>query len=258
MALAGLAGTEVAVAKNKNGKKKCAQCKEKVKGKCKPVEDGTLCEPSGSCQNGKCVTCTDDSCGPEAPICGSDGVCRPCGANGDCSGKNLGTLCCGGRCRTGNCRSGSDCSGTKPICQNHSCVPCSGSGQCPSPKVCEASKGTCCDAEGAACSTGNLAACCSGTCDTLGGGTCGSCHGLFCNASFPCCGGHSCSNSRCDGCLQRGTVCNGSLPCCNSNCSGGVCLSASGGRCVHDADGTTCYKNNSRYGGACVGGTCRV
>jgi hypothetical protein len=114
-----------------------------------------------------------------------------------------------------------------------------------------------CAPEGTPCTS--PAGCCSGVCDFLvGGGTCGSCLGQYCDAANLCCPGVECINSRCQGCLHRGVVCSpGATPCCASECTNGVCLSGSGGRCVYDADCQACYSGGN-CANACLNGVCQV
>jgi len=100
-------------------KKACPQCTKRKKGKCKPKPDGAAC-PGGSCQRGRCATCsdgvkngteTDVDCGGSCPRCGSgractgrndcrsaycpDGTCAACTADTDCPSDAAG----GCRCR---------------------------------------------------------------------------------------------------------------------------------------------------------------
>jgi hypothetical protein len=114
----------------------------------------------------------------------------------------------------------------------------------------------CCAPEGTSCTTAD--SCCSGTCDFLvGGGTCAPCRGRSCSATQPCCGGQTCSNGYCGGCRDRATSCTADSQCCFSNCTGGACLSALGGRCARDVDCRSCYLGHN-CSGACVNGSCAI
>ena len=113
-----------------------------------------------------------------------------------------------------------------------------------------------CQREGAACESAEV--CCSGTCDFLvKNGSCAPCRGRSCSPERPCCGGLDCTNGFCDGCRDRAVSCTADSQCCFSDCTGGACLSALGGRCARDVDCRSCYLGGSCTN-ACVNGACAV
>jgi hypothetical protein len=194
------------------------------------------CIPKRNC-------CTHADCRPQVTF----RVCR----RGHCACPASRPKFCGGRCvPAAGCCTSADCPAGATCSRRGACVCPAGSSPCGA---------RCALPEGAACTGRPLDDCCSRSCDTLvGGGTCSSCNGFFCNADNPCCPGTPCLQNRCGGCVDRATVCTpGGQPCCDSDCSGGVCLSAAGGRCKHDANCRTCYLNTSQCTGACVGGVCQ-
>jgi hypothetical protein len=188
---------------------------------------------------------------------------RQCCTTGQCRPATTGRICRQGRCvcpaaRPKTC--GDRCVPTAGCCTAADCptgASCSRRGVCVCPPGQRPCGARCAGAEGTPCT--HFSTCCSQSCDSLvGGGTCSSCNGHFCNATFPCCPGTPCLQNRCGGCLDRAVVCTpGGQPCCDSDCAGGSCLSAAGGRCKHDANCRTCYFNFSLCPGACVGGICQ-
>lgn len=205
--------------------------------------DAAPCRPRQRRCRGECIArrlcCRTSECQPNV----TGRVCK----NGHCTCPPARPKKCGGRCipqaaccTSAECPAGTTCSGGACICP-------AGSSPCGA---------RCAGAEGASCT--GYQSCCSQSCDFLvGGGTCSSCNGHYCDANNPCCPGTPCTGNRCGGCLSRAVVCTpGGMPCCESDCSGGVCLSAAGGRCKHDANCRTCYFNSSQCAGACVGGFC--
>lgn len=69
-----LAGINQAAEAGKKKKKSCPPCKKRKQGKCKKkLPDGTACE-GGTCQDGKCVGCSDftESCASSAECCGAE------------------------------------------------------------------------------------------------------------------------------------------------------------------------------------------
>jgi hypothetical protein len=151
------------------------------------------------------------------------------------------------------------CSPSRPcpkcrVCRKRRCrparngTPC-GRGDC--------RNGTCrCRPEGGACATEGSDVCCSQACDFLvDGGTCSPCAGRGCTESADCCGGLTCVGSSCGGCRDRASACTTAANCCFSNCTGGACLSAVGGRCRRDVDCRACYVGG-QCAGTCSGGVC--
>lgn len=196
-----------------------------------------------------------EACGPQE-LCGKPVDCGecPCSSDGECQATGRGDLCCDGTCVSGACCSNDTCANPTPACVNYTCAACTSNPQCPRSQDCHVPLGVCCDPEGTPCTS--YTTCCSRQCDFLvGGGTCSSCKGHYCDQDNPCCGGESCTNSRCGGCLDRAIVCTASFQCCFSDCHGGACLSNSGGRCVHDADCRACY-SGGQCTNTCVNGVC--
>jgi hypothetical protein len=126
-------------------KKRCPPCKKRKQGRCKKKSDGTPC-PGGTCDGGRCATCTDGvKNGSETGVdCG--GSCPRCTTGQGCTSPNdcASAFCSGGTCQTctvgtedATCGSGCFCAqpdggganlcvknpGTANICPTPACPP---------------------------------------------------------------------------------------------------------------------------------------
>jgi hypothetical protein len=100
-ALAGVLGTR-GLNSGEAKKKKCPPCKKRKQGKCKKKKpDGSPC-PGGTCDGGRCATCSDGvKNGTETGIdCG--GSCPRCATGQSCTSPNdcASAFCSGGTCQT--------------------------------------------------------------------------------------------------------------------------------------------------------------
>ena len=108
-----------------------------------PCDDGNRCRTGETCQSGECAGGTPVSC-DNPPVCHvAPGTCNE--GNGDCDYPKAGDgtscdegkkVCCDGDCLSGTCCSNANCSGTTPICQDHTCVACTTDAQCGTDALC--------------------------------------------------------------------------------------------------------------------------
>ncbi len=96
----------------------------------------TDCGGIGTCTNGQCVQCTDDSQCTGGTVCNNNVCTPPCTTDTDCSSFNR---CTDGRCTASGCETDRECiAATKnvtAVCKSNAClVPCQTDLECGNPQ----------------------------------------------------------------------------------------------------------------------------